>query len=60
VRQDIGLFGRDRTGRDVGAAAGWVPDEEDLAAYLEELEDEVGRVREDLEELRRTRPASER
>ena len=32
-------------------------EEEDLAAYLEDLEDEVGQVRDDLERLRRSRPA---
>lgn len=34
-------------------------DEEDLAAYLEDLEDEIGRVREELASLRRSRPAGE-
>ena len=33
--------------------------EEDLAAYLEDLEEEVSRVREDLESLRRSGPAGE-
>jgi hypothetical protein len=33
--------------------------EEDLAAYLEDLEEEVSQVREDLERLRRSRPAEE-
>ena len=32
-------------------------DEEDLAAYLEDLEAEIGRVREELTGLRRPRPA---
>ena len=30
-------------------------DEEDLAAYLEDLEGEIGRVREELESMRRSR-----
>jgi len=34
-------------------------EEEDLAAYLEDLEEEVSRAREDLENLRRSRPAEE-
>jgi hypothetical protein len=34
-------------------------EEEDLTAYLEDLEEEVSRVREDLESLRRSRPAEE-
>ena len=32
-------------------------DEEDLAAYQQDLEEEIGRVREDLADLRRPRPA---
>ena len=31
------------------------PDEEDLAAHLEDLEQEIGRVREELESMRRSR-----
>jgi hypothetical protein len=34
-------------------------EEEDLAAYLEDLQEEVSRVREDLESLRGSRPAEE-
>ena len=34
-------------------------DEEDLAATLEDLEEEIGRVREELADLRRPRPAAE-
>lgn len=34
-------------------------DEEDLAAYLEDLEQEISRVREELAGLRRSRPAGE-
>lgn len=35
------------------------PDEEDLAAYLEDLEDEVGQVRKELDRLRRSRRPEE-
>lgn len=37
----------------------WEPDEEELAAYLRDLEDQVGQVRQELEELRRARGAEE-
>ncbi len=33
--------------------------EDELAAYLQDLEEEIGQVREDLERLRRSRPAEE-
>jgi hypothetical protein len=35
------------------------PDEDDLAGYLHDLEDEIGRVRGELEELRRSRRTPE-
>ncbi|MHB1430841.1 MAG: hypothetical protein ACYCVZ_01815 [Streptosporangiaceae bacterium] len=35
-----------------------VPDEDDLAAYLEDLEDEIAQVREELQRVRRARSSS--
>ena len=35
-----------------------VPGEDDLAAYLEDLEDEVAQVREELQRVRRSRSSS--
>ena len=48
-----GLRRRGRPGR------AWAPDDDDLAGYLQDLENEIGRVREELENLRRSRGARE-
>ena len=49
-------YGLRRRGRPGRARA---LDEDDLAGYLHDLEDEIGRVRRELEELRRSRGTPE-
>lgn len=49
-------YGPRRRGRPGRA---WAPDEDDLAEHLHDLEDEIGRVRRELENLRRSRSTPE-
>jgi hypothetical protein len=49
-------YGPRRRGRPGRA---WPADDDDLAGYLRDLEDEIGRVRRELDELRRSRAARE-